>query len=121
MVWHLLRKRQKGLAVAVCNQEIPLGHLAWYIAYYDVNTEKKEERNRGTEELMTALTKQQTNTTPRLQFKYEGNSNTKPVNSCASIDCGQITKNVRIEHALQLEIRKSNNAAIEMVFADFSL
>ncbi len=66
---------------------------------------------------MTALTKQQKEAMQKLQAKYDGDP--KPVNSSASIGGGQMTINVGMEHASQLDIRKSNNAAMEMVIADF--
>ncbi len=52
---------------------------------------------------MTALTKQQKEATLRLQAKYEGDP--KPVNSSASIGGGQITINVGMECASQLDKR----------------
>lgn len=77
MALNLLRTKDKGLAV--CNGEIPQEELACYHVYHICNTSKKDERNSGEEELMTALTKQQDDSTQRLQSKYEGDSNPKPV------------------------------------------
>ncbi len=53
----------------------------------------------------------------KLQVKYDGNP--KLVNSSSSIGGGQMTINVGMECASQLDIRKSNNAAMEMAIADF--
>ncbi len=53
----------------------------------------------------------------RIQAQYEGDP--KPVNSSASIGGGQMTINVGMECASQLDIRKSKNAAMEMAIADF--
>ncbi len=55
----------------------------------------------------------------RLQAKYEGDP--KPINFSASIGGGQMTIDVGMEHASQLDIRKSNNAAMEMAITDFFL
>ncbi len=72
---------------------------------------------RGAEELMTPLTKPQANGTWRLKPKYEDNSNPISVNSCVSVGGGQMTVNAGVELALQLDIRKSNIAAIEIAIA----
>ncbi len=80
-------------------------------------SEKRKGRKRGAEELMTTLTKRQNKATQRLQAKYEDDP--KPVNSSASIGGGKMTINVELERASQLDIRKSNNAAMEMAIADF--
>ncbi len=64
---------------------------------------------------MTALTKQQGEATRKLHAKYD--SDPKPVNSSASIGGGQMTINVGMERISQLDIRKSNNAA--MAITDF--
>ncbi len=80
-------------------------------------TEKRERRKRGAEELMIALTKWQKEAAWRLQAKYEDEP--KIVNSSASIGGGQMTFDVGMECASQLNIRKFNNAAMEMVIADF--
>ncbi len=53
----------------------------------------------------------------RLQAKYEGDP--KPINSPVSIGGGQMTINIGMESASQLDLRKSNNAAMEMVIAIF--
>ncbi len=53
----------------------------------------------------------------RIQAKYEGDR--KPVNSSASIGSGQMIIDVGMECASQLDVRKSNNAAMEMAIADF--
>ncbi len=66
---------------------------------------------------MTALIKQQKEATQKLQAKYD--SDPKPVDSCASVGSGQTTIHVGMERASQLDIRKSNNAAMEMAIADF--
>ncbi len=66
---------------------------------------------------MTTLTKRQNKATQRLQAKYEDDP--KPVNSSASIGGGQMTVNVGMECTSQLDIRKSNNAAMEMAIADY--
>ncbi len=66
---------------------------------------------------MTALTKWQKEARWRPQDKYEGEP--KPVNSSASIDGGQMTIDVGRERTSQLNIRSSNNAAMEMAIADF--
>ncbi len=55
MAWHLLRMKGKGLAV--CNSSIPPDPLAHYCAYHDGTTERREERKRRTEKLMTDLIK----------------------------------------------------------------
>ncbi len=115
IAWHLLRIKDKGLAV--CNGSILPDCLAYYCAYHDGTTEKREGRKRGAEELMTALTKQQKEATQRLQTKYEDDP--KPVNSSASIGGGQLTIDVGMERASLLDIRISNNAAMEMAIADF--
>ncbi len=115
MVWHLLRIKGKGLAV--CTGLTSPDCLAQYRAYHDSLTKKKAGRERGAEELMTALTKQQKEAMWRLQAKYE--VDLKPVNSSSSIGCGQMTIDVGIEHASQLDIRKSNKAVMEMAIADF--
>ncbi len=52
----------------------------------------------------------------RLQAKYEGGP--KPINSSASIGGEQMTIDVGMERASQLDIRKSNNAAMDMAIAD---
>ncbi len=51
-----------------------------------------------------------------LQAKYKVEP--KPVNSSASTGGGQMTIDVGIECASQLDMRKSNNAAMEMAIAD---
>ncbi len=66
---------------------------------------------------MTALTKQQKEAMQRLQAKYKHEP--KPVNSSASIGGEQMTIDVGMECATQLDMRKSNNAVIEMAVADF--
>ncbi len=66
---------------------------------------------------MTALTEWQKETTGRLQAKYEGDP--KPINSSASICGGQMTINIGMKCASQLDERKSSNAAMEMAIADF--
>ncbi len=43
----------------------------------------------------------------------------KPVNPCAFVGGGQMTIDVGMEHASQLDIRKTNNAAMEMAIVDF--
>ncbi len=53
----------------------------------------------------------------RLQAKYEGEP--KPINSSASIGDEQMTIDVGIECASQLDLRKPNNTAMEMAIADF--
>ncbi len=115
MAWHLLRIMGKGLAA--CASSIQPDCLAQYCAYHNGMNEKKEGRKRGAEELMTALTKWQQEATRKLQVKYEGDP--KPVNSSISIGDGQMTIDVGMERASQLDIRKSNNAAMEMAIADF--
>ncbi len=65
---------------------------------------------------MTALTKQHREATQKLQAKYD--SDPKPVNSSASIGGEQMTIDVGMERASQLDIRKSNNAAMDMAIAD---
>ncbi len=50
-------------------------------------------------------------------MKYEGDP--KSVNSSVSIGGGQMTIDVGMECTSQLDIRKSNNAVMEMVIADF--
>ncbi len=67
--------------------------------------------------MMTTVSEQQKEATWRLQAKYD--SDPKLDKSSASIGDGQMTINVGMEHASQLDIRKSNNAAMEMVIADF--
>ncbi len=49
-------------------------------------------------------------------MKYEGDP--KSVNSSVSIGGGQMTIDVGMECTSQLDIRKSNNAAMEMAIAD---
>ncbi len=66
---------------------------------------------------MTALTKQQKESMERLQAKYEGDP--KPIDSSASNGGEQMTINVGMECTSQLDIRKSNNAAMDMAIADF--
>ncbi len=67
--------------------------------------------------MITALTERLQEATRKLQVKYEGDP--KPINSCVSIGGEQMTINVGMERASQLDIRKSNNAAMEMAIADF--
>ncbi len=119
MAWHLLGIKGKGLAV--CNEAIPPEQFGWYCGhgYYVGTTEKKEGRKRGADELMTALTERQADATRNLKSKYIGNTSQNPVKSCASVGGGQMTIDVGMEHASQLYIRKSNNAAMEMAIADF--
>ncbi len=66
---------------------------------------------------MTALTKQQKEATRKLQAKYD--SDPKPINSSSSVGGGQMTIDIGMECTSQLDIRKSNNAAMEMAIADF--
>ncbi len=67
--------------------------------------------------MMTALTKRQQEATRKLQVKYEGDP--KLVNSSVTIGGGQITIDAGMECASQLDLRKSNNAAMEMAIANF--
>ncbi len=69
---------------------------------------------------MTILTKQQTDGTCGLQSKYKGNSNPTPINSSISVCGGQMTINIGMEWASKQDIMKSNNAAMDMLIADFS-
>ncbi len=68
MVWHILRIKDKGLAVSTGS--IPPDCLACYHIYHDGMTEKREVKKRGAEELMTALTKQKKEATQKLQVRW---------------------------------------------------
>ncbi len=95
----------------------PTRLFSFSCTYHDGMTEKREGRKRGPEEMMTTLTKRQTEAMWRLQANYDGEP--KPVNSSVSIGGKQMTIDVGMEHACQLDIRKSNNAAMEMAIDDF--
>ncbi len=68
---------------------------------------------------MTTPTKQQVTATWRLHYKHEGNIYPKSFNSFTFVCGGQMTINVGIECAYQLDIRKYNNAAMERAIDDF--